>query len=138
MALTLKEVQPGIVAYFDVSVLNGSQTVRKPASPTSRNGPFVCFAVVGDCSAWAPISKEYRSERVEIKKQWRLAGGGAWKKSDQYLNDGSTTYVGPSKAFVEAAAVVDTYNASGRPRVAPDGVAAIIAEVRSRNGNRLE
>jgi hypothetical protein len=137
MPLKLNEIVPGIVAYFDVSLLNRHSDLKQPASPTPRDGPFVCFAAVDGASAWAPISQQYRPERLLIKRAWRLGGNGAWISEEQYLNDGRTTYVGASQVFVEAAMRIDKCSAPNRPQVAPEGVAAIIAEVHKRRGNTL-
>lgn len=135
MPIAISEIVPGAVAYFDVTILNRDPTVTKPASVTTRSGPFLCFAVNGDVSGWAPISTQWNKDRVLIERAWRSGGSDKWLAEDQYLNDGSTTYVGPHAAFVTASQTQDKKTPATRPRVEADGIAAVIEEVRRRGGN---
>lgn len=134
MALTLLEVRAGTVAYLDVAVLNADPLVQKPANPTTRNGPFVCFAVNGANTGWAPITGQYSQDRLELQQAWRTGGAGGWQQADQYLNDGDTTYVGPSSSFVAASQHTDTFRALNRPKLARAGVAAVVAEIKAKGG----
>jgi hypothetical protein len=134
MPLTNAEIKVGIVAYLDVEALNSDSSVTKPSSLATRNGPFVCFATKGQESAWVEISTQYREERLEIEKAWRKGGAGAWLSEKQYVNDGSSSYVGPKMSFVAASVGVDKFTATTRPRVSPDGTKAILEEVTSRGG----
>jgi len=97
----------------------------------------VCFEPIEGRSAWAPISTQYRNERLAIDAAWRYDGAGQWLTSDQYLNDGATTYTGPDAAFVAAAVGQDRFTATTRPKVRAAGIAAIVAEVRNRGGSML-
>lgn len=134
MPLTNSEIKIGIVAYLDVAKLNSDAAVTKPSSLATRNGPFVCFATKGQVSAWVEISTQHREERLEIKREWRKGGAGAWLTDKQYVNDGSSSYVGPKGSFVLASVGVDKFNAATRPRVATDGIKAVLEEVTSRGG----
>lgn len=135
MPITVAEIRSGAVAYLDASTLNDDPEVTNPEHPTTRNGPFVCFAVNGQRSGWAPISTQFREERLLIEESWRLSGAGAWRNADQYLNDGLTTYVGPNASFAGASQNTDTFRAANRPRVNAEGVAAILAEIQNQGGN---
>jgi hypothetical protein len=135
MPITIAEIVPGAVAYFDVDVLNGDPTVTQPASETTRSGPFLCFAVNGNTSGWAAVSTRWNKDRIRIERAWRSGGADKWLAEDQYLNDGSTTYVGPHDAFVAASRIQDKKTPATRPRVEPDGVAVVAAEVQRRGGN---
>ena len=134
MALSSAQIRPGIVAYLDAAALNADAAVVKPVSPTTRNGPFLCFARSGQMSGWAPISTQHRDERLLISQEWRVSGGGSWQQDDQYLNDGSTTYVGPNASFIAAATATDKFDAATRPRVLPAGVTAVVGEIQARGG----
>jgi hypothetical protein len=134
MPLSAAEIRPGVVAYLNAASLNIDPAVSRPQSPTPRNGPFLCFAVNGSNTGWTPISNQVRAERLLIEPAWRLGGGDAWQHTDQYLNDGATTYIGPKASFVTAAATTDKYNAQGRPRVSAAGVAAVLQEVQAQGG----
>lgn len=136
MVLTLPEIVPGVVAYFDHKALNGDPHVVKPASPATHSGPFLCFAVTKDATGWASITNEQREDakRIEIKKEWRSGGMGKWLSEGQFLNDGSTTYVGPNASFVTASRVQDRVSARQRPRVLKEGIDAVLAEITRRGG----
>ncbi|MBK1674936.1 hypothetical protein CKO35_16925 [Ectothiorhodospira shaposhnikovii] len=137
MSLSTGEVAVGIVAYFDVAILNADAKIQKPASPTTRNGPFLCVQIVGTKSTWTPLSWTPRTERVFIESAWREGGTKAWHSGTPYLNDGSTTYRGETAVFVAAAAVADTYNPETRQKVSAAGVAVIINEIQQRGGGLL-
>ncbi len=126
MPLQADEIVPGAVAYFDAAGLNADEDVSRPAFPTTRNGPFVCYQQIGDRSAW---------KRLAIMAEWRSGGSPAWREGDQFVNDGATTYAGPAEAFVRAA--TDEAPFRVRPAVSEPGVAAIVAEVRHRGGTFL-
>lgn len=137
MSITLAEVVCGVVAYFDVVMLNADARVTKPAAPTPRNGPFMCFEVDDYRSGWAPLTWQSKVERIEIEPAWRTGGTEAWKKNTPYLNDGATTYVGPTEAFVDAARSADTYRTETRQFVSAAGVTAVLSEINRRGGRRL-
>jgi hypothetical protein len=136
MPLRAEDIAAGAVAYFDVGTLNADEDVSRPAFPTTRNGPFVCYQQVGNQSVWTPITTQFRRERLEIKAEWRSGGSPAWRENDQFVNDGATTYGGPADAFVWAASDEAPFDV--RPAVTEPGVAAIVAEVRQRGGTLLE
>lgn len=135
MPLTEAMIRPGMVAYFDASVLNADPSVRSPRSPTTRSEPSVCFQVSGSTSAWAPITTTFRPERLAIRAEWRVDGGGDWISKDQYLNDGATAYVGANRVFTRASLAQDNCTDESRPCTADAGVAATPAEVRKHAGN---
>jgi hypothetical protein len=134
MPITTAEIRPGIVAYLSATALNADITVQQPVNPTTRNGPFLCFAVNGDQTGWAPITGQHRVDRLEILAHWRTGGTPAWLQTDQYLNDGDTTYVGSKASFVAASQATDTLTMANRPKVTRQGVAAVLAEVRAKGG----
>ena len=137
MPLLTNEISVGAVAYFDTALLNGDPRLIKPQYPANRASPFVCFQINGTDSAWAVITTQYRKERLEISKPWRQEGSIQWKTDDLYLNDGACTYTGPNQAFVDAAINETPFTTINRPQVTPDGIAAIINTVMSRNGPML-
>lgn len=137
MPLLPEELSAGVVAYFDVEKLNGDQCVSSPASPTTRNGPFLCVQVVEGQSTWTPLTWTYRPERLYIEPEWREGGTTAWHKGTPYLNDGAITYVGENIAFVEASTGADTYKPETRQRVNAAGMQAVLNEIASRNGALL-
>ena len=137
MPLKGKDIQPGAVAYLSVDRLSNDNRITKPASPTLRDGPFVCFQTADGMSAWAPLTTVERSERLEIIGAWRLEGSATWQSEDMYLNDGATTYVGPFAAFIDASREEMPFRGHKRPRVAAKGVAAILKTVSDRNGAQL-
>lgn len=146
MGLERDEVAVGVVANFDVDFLNDCQAIQKPASPTppGRPRPFVCVQVQGDRSVWAPLTTQEKGatsdgdgHRLPIKPEWREYGTEAWQRGDTYLNDGSTTYLGHSDAFVEASSAADTYHRKTRRWISKDGVSAILERIRARGGQLL-
>lgn len=137
MPLTEAEITPGVVAFFSVQALNSDNQIIKPTAPTTRNGPFVCFETNNNNSAWTPLTKIPREERLEIKKEWRLGGSRSWQTTVHYLNDGATTYTGTNKAFVAAATSADTYEPEKRRYIATDGVEEIRTRIKIRGGSFL-
>lgn len=138
MPLLDSEIQAGCVAYFDITTLNADTRVSRPRCPTTRPSPFVCFESANDRSAWAPITTQFRKERLFLDPLWRVGGSKQWRTDHLYLNDGACTYVGTNAAFVDSAATETPFMKISRPRLTADGVAAVVAEVRQRRGTMLE
>lgn len=138
MALTQEEVEPGIVAYFDHEVLLREVDIDRDDDGIDRPGPFVCIQVVGDKSAWGAVTSEWSRPRLLLKPEWRQGGNPRWTERSQYLNDGLSTYVGPTMAFLRAAAAEQPFTPFLRPRVTAPGVSAIITEVNRQGGPLLE
>ena len=138
MALRLGEIRVGSLAYFDHKLLLAEADVRHIASGLDRPGPFVCIQKEGDRSVWTPITQDHRPERLVIDPKWRRQGSDAWQKGDQYLNDGRNTFVGLNDAFVRAGAKETPFVRYKRPYITAEGVSAILAEVKARNGELLK
>ena len=86
-------------------------------------------------STWAPLTtKDPRQVRLFIRLEWRTGGTEKWKRDDQYLNDGATTYVGPNESFVAAAANEIPITMCERGGIKPDGLAEIRKEIVGRGG----
>jgi hypothetical protein len=137
------DIRPGIVAYFDIDILHSDPGVNQPASPATRNGPFLCYSVLQDQSAWIEITTHPGQGRFEIRRGWRSGGSQTWMTQPQFLNDGATTYRGLSKSFLAAAneSGIDRCGTSvnnRRPQVNLVGVEAIREEIERRGGHRLD
>jgi hypothetical protein len=134
----LEEVEPGIVAYFDHAVLLREVDIDRDDDGIDRPGPFVCIQVVGDKSVWGAVTSEWSRPRLLLKPEWRQDGNPRWTGRPQYLNDGLSTYVGPTAAFLRAASAEQPFTPFLRPRVTAPGISAIIAEVNRQGGPLLE
>jgi hypothetical protein len=139
----LGAIRVGIVAEFDVAILNDDAEVDKPASPATRDGPFLCVESAGDLSVWVEITTQQnrQRQRFPIERRWRSGGTWPWLNKDQYLNDGATTYRGPAHSFQSAANETgrDRYGGQQRrPQVSPEGVQAVREEIERCGGHRLE
>jgi hypothetical protein len=134
MPLLETEIAPGVVAYFDHELLLREPEVERNDDAIDRPGPFVCIQVEGARSVWCAITSRHRPERLPIASSWREAGGPSWRVGDAFLVDGLNTYVGPSAAFVRAAAAERPFYPHLRPRISTEGIAAIIEEVRRQGG----
>lgn len=133
MPLTLAEIEPGIVAILDVSVLTADPRVMyDKTAGTFRNGPFVCVQVLGDKSLWVAITskRDKRGLRLEIQKGWCIDGSQAWRSTTQYVNDARKPFVGSVLAFVSAGQAELPHHPHKRPRVSQDGVTAILQEMK--------
>lgn len=137
MPIAPQEIAVGVVAYFDVNVLDNAPNIQKPPSPTTRSGPFLCVQIAGEWSVWAPLTWTVRPERLLIKPEWREGGTAAWRNRSPYLNDGATTYVGDTDTFIAASATADKYIPSTRQRVSALGVEAVVSEIKARGGRLL-
>lgn len=137
MPLQLKEVRTGAIAYFDHEILLAEQEIEHRGTGLDRPGPFLCVQVVGAQSVWCAITSHERPERLPIKDSWRRDGAPGWRQAAQYLQDGLNTYVGPTEAFVRAAAGENPFTPFRRPWVAPAGVEAVLQEIREQSGALL-
>lgn len=136
MTLAEDEIEPGAVAYFEADAISRDDRVDKPVPP-SRTGPCVCVQAANGRSVWSPLTTQFRKERLLIAQPWRLEGSQKWQNDNIYLNDGANTYVGPDQAFVDAAKDETPFTVINRPRIADDGVKAIIKEIEKRHGKLL-
>lgn len=129
-ALSAHEVEPGLVSYLDQSVLEADPAVLKtaPRQGDLRTGPFLCFAVEGESSSWAPLTGQHRGERLELPREWHDGGGLGWRERLSYLVDGANTYTGPRASFV-AASHSERTAATDRARLSTVGVQAVQGEV---------
>lgn len=137
MALTLEEITPGAIAYFDASILNADPAVTNTGSPVNRIGignQFVCYKVDGARSFWAPLTATFRRERLPIDPAWVSNGYGPLAAGGVYLQDGACTYVGPSSSFVLAAANENPFEGS-RPSISAVGLSQVLRVVAQRRGS---
>ncbi len=140
MPLTLEQIKPGAVAYFDADALNSSENVSITGSPVKRIGTtgarnqFVCYKVVDGRSHWAPLTGTFRKERLPIDPAWVSFGYGALKAGGVYLQDGGCTYVNSNEAFITAAAEEDEFKQGSRPFISEVGIQQVIKTVEERKG----
>jgi hypothetical protein len=138
LKLDASEVATGIVAWLDQAMLTRDDRI---VSTYPQHGdevrPFVCFEAAGSVSWWAPLTTQFRTERLAIKQEW-CAGGllTTWQTDPGYLADGANVYVGPDDAFVDASTNEQTTKAN-RAYLNEDGLEAIRAEVRRQIRRRL-
>lgn len=137
LPLVESDVRPGAVAYFGVAVLHRLDDVAQPRFPTTRDGPFVCFAARARRSAWSPLTTQSRPDRIRIPNAEVSGGVAYWKEKDLFLNDGATTYVGPNESFIRASQGVDDYPAAARPQFSAKALAAVRVAVARRGGRGL-
>jgi hypothetical protein len=136
MALTLAEVVPGAIAYFDANTLNADAAVSTTGSPVNRQGvgnQFICYKVDGEQSFWAPLTATYRRERLPIQAAWVQNGYGPLGAGGVFLQDGRCTYAGPSASFVRASAAENPFD-QGRPTLTEPGLNQVIQVVAQRGG----
>jgi len=120
-----------------VDFLAQCEDIAKPTTPMTRNRPFLCVQVVGDQSAWAPLTWTQGRDRLFIEPAWRYGGTAAWRNGTPYLSDRATTYVGSTATFIAASATTDTFLPHTRQRVNTAGIQAIVAEIRACGGRLL-
>ena len=135
--LAPNELQAGLVAHLDQTMLTNDPAVLDtyPQRDTELR-PFVCVAVDGDTSTWAPLTSTFRRERLRIEDAWRTGGIDMWRDRVCFLNDGANTYSGPNTSFM-AASVQELTDAATRSRMALDGVEAVVAEIDRQRRRRV-
>lgn len=131
------EIQIGAVAYFDHNVLLSDPEIDRDDDGLDRPGPFVCVQIKDGKSVWCAISSHARRERLVIADEWRRDGNQYWKDTPAYLIDGLCTYLGPSEAFVRAAAGERSFKPHLRPSITAEGIIAILAEIEKQGGPLL-
>ena len=134
--LAADEIAVGLVAYLDQAMLSADTSVTDTyPQQSSQVRPFVCIALTGDQSTWAPLTTAFRVERVQILPTWRTGGQASWSGLSCYLNDGANLYIGPKLAFV-AASYPEQTSRQSRSRMSADGIGAIQAEVERQRHRR--
>ena len=137
MAVTLRDIRTGSLAYFDHELLLAQPDIEHANLGLDRPGPFVCVQVKDGKSVWSPLTQDFRPERLAIDPKWRREGSTVWREQDQYLNDGRNTFAGPNEAFVRAGAKELPFRGYRRPYITAEGVQAILEEISNRNGALL-
>lgn len=133
MALTIEQVKPGVVAYLNHEALNSHSYLKKPPSPAPRSGPFLCYALESDGTAyWSEITTG--NGRFEIVDAWKRGGSEKWRKDKQFLNGAQTSYVGPAFSFIIAASGTDTFGPLDRPLVSPEGIRDVLSFISDGGG----
>lgn len=129
--LAAHEIEPGLVVHLDPTPLEAHSDVTKtaPKQGEVRVGPFLCLAVEGDQSSWAPLTSQARPERLELVSAWRTGGEPGWRERANYLVDGANTYTGPNEAFTRASHPERT-GMDNRARLDSDGLAAVHQEIK--------
>ena len=115
MPLTQQEVALGVVAYFDDQILLQEPDIDRNDDGLNRPGPFVCIEIKGDKSVWCAITTQWKRPRLLIDQAWRQGGDHMWRNDPQYLVDGLNTYLGPTEAFMRAAANEEPFAPNVRP-----------------------
>jgi hypothetical protein len=134
------EIVPGAVAIFETELLLNHPDVKHSSDDIPfRSGPFLCVQVKDGSSAWLNITtkKDRRGLRLELLTEWLLDGSEIWRRGPQYIHDARKPFVGPNQAFVIAGANELPHRPHRRPRVAPEGVAAVVAEMQKYGVNAL-
>jgi len=140
MPLMPNEIVPGAVAIFETAPLLNHPDVKPSRDNIPfRSGPFLCVQVKDGSSAWLSITttKDRRGIRLELKTEWLSDGSEIWRGEPQYVNDARKPFIGPNQAFVIAGANELPHRPHLRPRVAPEGVAAAVAEMQRYGVNAL-
>lgn len=138
MPLTESEVVVGNVAYFDHEVLIREPEIDRDDDNINRPGPFVCVQVKDSDSVWCAITTEWKFKRLMIEPAWRTGGTPKWRSDPQYLNDGLSTYLGSTKAFLRAAAAERSFAPFVRPGISAAGIVAILEEIERQGGPLLD
>ena len=135
--LAAEEIKVGTVSHLDQTDLTKDPKVLDtyPQRFTELR-PFVCVATDGKICAWAPLSSTARPERVKILDAWRIGGLDMWRDRVCYLNDGANLYIGPIESFIHASRHELTDH-TNRASMAPDGVAAVHAEIEKQKRRRV-
>lgn len=130
--LAAHEIEPGLVVHLDPAPLEADSDVKKtaPQQGEVRVGPFLCLALDGDQSSWAPpLTSQARVGRLELVSAWRSGGEPGWRERVSYLADGANTYTGPNQAFAKASHPERT-GVDNRARLDGDGLAAVHQEIK--------
>lgn len=138
LMLNAREIVPGLVSYLDYRKLTRddriicSQPIARAISKKLDPRPMVCVQVIESVAVFAPLTSEPFSNmypRIEIPYEWKQGGTFSWLATATYLNDGATFFWGPLEVFVDAS-YTDQTVASGRARVVPRALNAILDEMR--------
>ena len=136
MPLTLPEIQPGAIAYFDVGILHADATVTVTGYPINRDvagNQFVCYKIDGNMSYWSPLTGTFKYKRTLIEAAWVTNGYGPLAAGQVWLQDGKNTYWGPNASFIAATATEQAFNIA-RPTLSANAVAAIHVAIQARGG----
>lgn len=136
MPLTLAEIQPGAIAYFDVGVLHGDAAVVVTGDPVQRDvtgNQFVCYKTKAGTSFWSPLTATFKFSRTRIKPSWVTHGYGPLAVGRVWLQDGKNTYRGPDASFVAASATEHAFDVA-RPVLSAAAIAAIRQAIEVRGG----
>lgn len=129
MPLSLDEIVPGIVAYFDSAALVRDPRVDRfgsDSADTKPNRPYLCVMVSGDDCVWLALtSQNPKGTRLALSSAWRLGGTMRWRTDDVFVRCFAKELRGPASAFVLAAARADVQEPWNRPRLTEDGLGKI-------------
>jgi hypothetical protein len=138
MQIEPDEIRPGLVAWLSQEALTKDpQVVDAYPQMSTKVRPFVCYDVPGDVSSWAPLTQQYRQERLPIDLAWRSGGKmEEWRSGPQYLNDGANIYQGPHASFIAASNAEETVR-ENRAGISSEGMEAIRLEVARQVHRRI-
>jgi hypothetical protein len=132
MALQKNEICRGAVAVLDPLILSRCSDVNFAGDRRNfRNGPFVCVQSNDGQSTWLALTTQHdhRHLRLELRCEWKLEGGDAWRSRPQFINDARKPFVGPNGLFLLAGGKEWPYRIHKRPRISTAGVRAILEEM---------
>jgi hypothetical protein len=136
MALTIAEIKPGAVAYFDVAVLHADPEVSVTGDPVKRDvtgNQFVCYRVEQNKSYWSPLTATFKFKRTLIKAEWVSNGYGPLGAGKVWLQDGKNTYQGPNQSFMAATATEGPFEVA-RPTLSNEALTEIHLAIKGRGG----
>lgn len=133
------EIFVGAVVNLDPKKLKSdSRVVRTIEAVDPQERLFVCYAKLGECSSWSPLSSRAEQakgyERLPIDPKWKVQGSVKWRERDNVLYDGANTLHGPDDAF--AAASADESSSGDLGWMVSDGVDAVRGEILAQFGRR--
>lgn len=134
MPLHLDEIEPGIVAYIDTSILLSDSRVTRPNDDQFKSRPFLCVVVGAGKTLWLNLTTQpgRYNHRFALRPEWRLHGSRMWRTHPSFVNNPGEPYIGRDVSFVDAARD-EMEMPFKRPRVSSEGIAAIVAEMAARN-----
>ncbi|AVO24213.1 hypothetical protein [Xanthomonas phage XPV1] len=121
--IRLDEIVPGAVAYLEPALLHPDSKRFRPASDQPFIKPHVCIEVDAETdgkggSVWLSISSSPGiGGRIEILREWRLAGSPRWRKGDCYITHVGKGIWAPNERIIEASRSETDLTKCGRPHI---------------------
>jgi len=129
--LTIDQIHPGAVAYFDTQILLADTRLQRLEDRTFRSGPFVCIEIGAGYTTWLSITSQpgRYNQRLELRPEWRIAGSQVWRHGACYINNVCNPVRGRDVVFCDASRGEIDFTTIGRPQVTAAGLDAIFNEI---------